>query len=590
MSIVINTSAAALFARRTQQGTLSDLAVSMQRLSSGLRVSSARDDAAGLAISERMSAQVRGANQAVRNANDSISIFQTLDGFAGQLSNNLQRLRELAVQAANGSNNAADRAALNQEVQMGLQELDRAASSVAFNGMHLGDGTFGTGTVQLGANQSDTLGVSLATDMRRAALGALHTLASTDLRVVGAFAFDGTYTTVALGNLDFSVVASPFAGGSITTAGGLAVDYSAGQAAEFTVDGVGVTLNANYASVAGVASAIQAQLNSSNGGEYVVSTVGTGLRITKTSLASSPTTAVTIGAVSGAGAAAFAGGTQATGTLATAATQAGFFVDGQSVSITSNYSGNVGGLIADIQTQLDAAPTGAGAYVVGGDASGLSISKSAALSATPSVGGFTGTGASVFASAPVSTVVLGAGDFNIQLGSGIAKSVTGSFSSIASLVAAVNALGGDIFGSVNPLTGALEVTSTQQIELSGAQVSGLLGFASLSSTTSGSLASASVLDARNAGLTMQRVDAALIAVNTLRASVGAQQQRMESIIQNLRISAQNTAAARGRIVDADYAVETARLSRNQILRQAGLAVLMQANAEPNIVLALLRQA
>lgn len=587
MAIVINTNAAALNARRTLDGTLSEMAVSMRRLSSGLRVNSARDDAAGLAIAERMSAQVRGANQAIRNANDAISLFQTADGFAGELSNSLQRIRELAVQSSNGTNTAADRKALDQEVQMHLQEMNRLASSAAFNGKNIGDGTFGTSAMQLGANAGDTVSATLSTDLRRAALGALHTLTSTDLRNVGAFAFDGTYTTVPLGNLDFSRVASPFSGGSITTAGAPATDYSGGQTAVFTVDGATVTLNANYGSVAGVGNAVQAQLNSSNSGEYVVSTPGGNLKITKTGSAASPTTAVSIAAVSGAGAAAFAGGTPATGTAAVTATRAGFSVDGHAVSITSNHSGNVGALIADIQTQLDAASPGVGAYVVGGDTNGISISRSGGL-VKPTVGGFTGTGAGVFASAPATSLTLAAGDFSVQIGTGAAKDLVGSYTTAVALAAAVNAMGLNLFCAINTTTGAMEIVSSQQIVLSGAQTSGTLGFGSLSSTPSGSLANASVVDYRNAGIMSQRADAALQTVNTARANFGAMQNRMSLAVLNLRLAAENAATARGHIMDTDYAVESANLARYQVLRQAGIAMIAQANLAPQIALYLLR--
>lgn len=586
MAISINTNAAAFNARRTLDGTLSEMAVSMRRLSSGLRVSSARDDAAGLAIAERMSAQVRGTNQAMRNANDAISLFQTADNFAGGLSNSLQRIRELAVQSSNGTPTAQDRLALDKEVQMHLAEMNRAASGVTFNGRNIGDGSFGTSTLQLGANGGDTVSATLSTDLRRAALGALHTLTSTDLRSVGAFAFDGTYTTVALGNLDFSRVASPFVGGSITTAGAPATDYSGGQTAVFTVDDITITLGANYGSLAGVGNAVQTQLNSSNVGEYVVSTTGGNLKITKTGTAASPTTAVSIVAVSGAGAGAFASGTPSTGAAAVTATRAGFSVDGRAVSITADHSGNIGGLIADIQTQLDAAPSGVGAYVVGGDTNGISISKAGGL-VKPSVGGFTGTGASVFASAPATSLTLAAGDFSVQIGTGTAKDVVGSFTTAVALAAAVNTLGLNLFCAINTTTGAMEIVSSQEILVSGAQANGTLGIGS-QSTTSGSLANASVLDYRNAGIMVQRADVALQTVNTARANFGAMQNRMASAGLNLRMTADNTATARGRIVDANYALETATLARHQVLRQAGMAMVAQANLAPRIALYLLR--
>ena len=132
MPQIIHTNIASLNAQRNLNASQSSLSVSLQRLSSGLRINSAKDDAAGLAISERMTSQINGINQAVRNANDGISLAQTAEGDLVQVTNNLQRMRELAVQAANASNSSSDRAALNAEVQQLSQEIDRVARSDAF--------------------------------------------------------------------------------------------------------------------------------------------------------------------------------------------------------------------------------------------------------------------------------------------------------------------------------------------------------------------------------------------------------------------------------------------------------------------------
>ena len=134
MSLVINTNVMSMNAQRNLQSSQSALATSLQRLSSGLRINSAKDDAAGLAISERFTTQIRGLTQAARNANDGISLAQTAEGALGELTNNLQRIRELAVQAANSTNSTSDRAALDAEVQQRLAEIDRIARTTSFNG------------------------------------------------------------------------------------------------------------------------------------------------------------------------------------------------------------------------------------------------------------------------------------------------------------------------------------------------------------------------------------------------------------------------------------------------------------------------
>src|SRR4051812_35789702 len=178
MAQVINTNVLSLNAQRNLTTSQSSLATSLQRLSSGLRINSAKDDAAGLAISDRFTTQIRGLNQAVRNANDGISLSQTAESALGELTNNLQRIREIAVQSANASNSASDRSALDQEVQQRLSEIERIATQTSFNNQKVLDGTFGTATFQVGANVGETISVGLSTSMRTNSLGAFVNQAS----------------------------------------------------------------------------------------------------------------------------------------------------------------------------------------------------------------------------------------------------------------------------------------------------------------------------------------------------------------------------------------------------------------------------
>jgi flagellin len=173
MALVINTNVMSLNAQRNLTTSGNQLATSLQRLSSGLRINSAKDDAAGLAISERMTTQIRGLNQAARNANDGISLAQTTEGALQEVTNNLQRIRELAVQSANATNSDSDRAALDQEVQQRLSEIERIASQTSFNGRKVLDGSFGNATFQVGANVGETIAVGLNTSMKTSAIGAV---------------------------------------------------------------------------------------------------------------------------------------------------------------------------------------------------------------------------------------------------------------------------------------------------------------------------------------------------------------------------------------------------------------------------------
>ena len=171
MAQTINTNIASLNAQRNLNTSQNALNTSLQRLSSGLRINSAKDDAAGLAISERFTAQIRGLNQAARNANDGISLAQTGEGALGEVTNNLQRIRELAVQSANATNSSSDRAALDAEVQQLISEIDRVASQTNFNGVKLLDGSFSSQLFQVGANVGDTITLSAVVNSTALGLG-----------------------------------------------------------------------------------------------------------------------------------------------------------------------------------------------------------------------------------------------------------------------------------------------------------------------------------------------------------------------------------------------------------------------------------
>ncbi len=178
MALVINTNTMSLNAQRNLSSSASQLATSLQRLSSGLRINSAKDDAAGLAISERFTTQIRGLTQAARNANDGISLAQTAEGALTEVQSNLQRIRELAVQSANATNSASDRVALDEEVQQRLSEIERIAAQTSFNGQKILDGTFGSAQFQVGANVGETININLTTGVKSSQLGQIATSTS----------------------------------------------------------------------------------------------------------------------------------------------------------------------------------------------------------------------------------------------------------------------------------------------------------------------------------------------------------------------------------------------------------------------------
>jgi len=171
MSAYINTNIASLNSQRNLNASQSSLTTSLQRLSSGLRINSAKDDSAGLAIADRMSSQIRGQMQAVRNANDGISISQTAEGALAEVGNNLQRIRELAVQSANASNSLSDRQSLNTEAQQLKSEIDRVATTTTFNNVKLLDGSFSSQDFQIGANAGEVITVASIANAQSSSLG-----------------------------------------------------------------------------------------------------------------------------------------------------------------------------------------------------------------------------------------------------------------------------------------------------------------------------------------------------------------------------------------------------------------------------------
>ena len=260
MAAFINTNLSSLNSQRNLNASQNSLTTSLQRLSSGLRINSAKDDAAGLAISERMSSQIRGNDQAARNANDGISLAQTAEGDLGQISSNLQRIRELAVQSANGSNSASDRASLNNEATSLIAEIDRVASSSSFNGLKLLDGSFTAQSFQVGANgtSNDRIAISAISSAKASSLGVgsgssyattqagtaavtTNALAAGDLVIngynVGASASDG----VSFANGSASGIAKAAAINAVTSQTGVTATVAASAAAGTTVTGAGAS-------------------------------------------------------------------------------------------------------------------------------------------------------------------------------------------------------------------------------------------------------------------------------------------------------------------------------------------------------------
>lgn len=479
MALSINTNVSSLNAQRNLNRSQGLLNQSLERLSTGLRINSAKDDAAGLAISERFTTQIRGINQAVRNASDGISLSQTAESALGELTNNLQRVRELAVQSANATNSGSDRAALNAEVQQRIAEIERIASQTSFNGRKVLDGTFGGAQFQVGANVGETISVSLTTGTRSNQIGQI------------ASAVGGAVTANAL------------------TDGGLTVAVGTGTAVSIGASVAG-SLNGQEADSA------FAKLRAINDAGVA--------GLTATASNASTATFATVGAVT----------TDAT--------------YGLTINGTAIYSG------------------------AGNLAAGSSLTASDIAAQVNLFSSTTGVSASVSGTDLTFT------------------SVDGRNTNIAETITAGG--GGTVTGTGIDATqegivrGAITLSASDNITLTGQFAD--IGHATTIAKDAGTLDTVDVLSVANSETAINRIDSALTVVSNLRSSFGAIQNRFESTIANLQAVSENLSASRSRIQDADFAAETASLTKAQILQQAGVAVLSQANAQPQLALSLLQ--
>ncbi|MCY4756224.1 flagellin N-terminal helical domain-containing protein [Pelomonas aquatica] len=477
MSQTINTNLSSLTAQRNASKTQNDLSTAIARLSSGLRINSAKDDAAGLAISERFTAQINGLNQAARNANDGISLAQVAEGGLGSVGANLQRMRQLAVQSANATNSATDRAALQQEVLQLAAEIDRVATQTQFNGLNLLDGSFAAQQFQVGANAGQTITVANIASSRASALGVYQGFTATS-QSIGTASNTAAALTVNVG------------GAGAVALGTVAVDAKAQAAAITSGNIAGLTATANATTVAAAA-----QTNAATASGAATITVNG--------------VAINVNGVNGAGAQ------------------------------STNRANVVAALNAQsAATGVMATDTGTGVSLTAADGRNITVTYAA--------GGFTGSSLTDFGIGATSGTTYG-GTININY------------------VAPSGVSGSVVFAQ----TGGLN--STNAIASTGTAVNAI---------------DISTVGGANAALSA--VDAALATVNSNRATLGAIQNRFSSTIDNLTTASNNLSASRSRIQDADFAAETANLSRAQVLQQAGTAMIAQANQLPQQVLSLLK--
>ena len=484
MAAVINTNIASLNSQRNLGASQAALSTSLQRLSSGLRINSAKDDAAGLAISERFTSQIRGLDQARRNANDGISLLQTAEGSLQSTGDILQRIRELSVQSANATNSAGDRKAIQQEVGQLLQEADRISQTSEFNGLKLLDGSFGSATFQVGANAGQSIQATTA-----------------------------NFRTNNYGNNEV--------GTSAPTPSSAATGYTGGS---FSIQGLkSETIN--------VGTGDSAQTLASNINGATEKTGVTASAKTEQSTQFTPGDAYTLGLTSDNSSAAnvtFKVGTPLNASTLASAVSAFNDVSASS-GVTAKLNSNNDGLILT-------------------NASGNSITLA---------------NNSTVATATVTTAAInGAG----TVGDPATIAASGGTATTLGYISMNSDKGFSIGGVTGTNAVPLAVAGSKLNSVSGIDVSSVKG----------------------ASDALKVLDSALASVNSQRATFGALQSRFETAVTSLQSTSENLSASRSRIQDTDFAAETAKLTRGQILQQAGTAMLAQANSLPNGVLSLLQ--
>lgn len=604
MPQIINTNLASLTAQNALNNSQNTLNTAMQQLSTGLSINSAADNAAGLAIVTGMQSQINGDAVAVQNANDGISMAQTAGSALSQITNDLQTIRQLAVQSSNGTNTASNREQINTEVQQEVAEVSRISQQTSFNGLSLLTGQMGNATFQIGADvgqvvnmdfsqgtQANQIGqTAVATADVSNAFGGSVSLGNQDIGIqigTGSFAYvaQGSYSSAS--SLSTAINAAYLAAGgtagtSLTTvnAGGQlvfsnssttdAVNISAGGGAANL--GLPTTVAAEAAAVAGTASVTQsgytgAPLSVAGNGDLTV-TVGSktvnvagGTYATATDLATAINTAYT---------AAGGTGSLATGTNGTG----GPPVTGGKISFADPNAATVsiGGSLATSTTGLDLASgtlaAGTGGVPITADSTGVAAAMTQ------------------------NTVQIGSGALSLAVG-GSTYNIQGSFQNSQDLVAAINSEAIPGVQAYLDSTGNLQLTSQSAVTVSGSMAGtgvGNLGFSSTGTAiqTSGSLQGGDVLTVDHSNAMIATVDAAIAQVSTLQSNLGAMQNRFNSVVSNLQSGSENLSASQSSIEDTNFAAVTAMLSRSQILQQSGISMLAQANSQPQLVLKLLQ--
>ncbi|SFM65468.1 FliC/FljB family flagellin [Variovorax sp. OV329] len=557
MAQVINTNSLSLLTQNNLNKSQSSLNTAIERLSSGMRINSAKDDAAGQAIANRFTANIKGLTQATRNANDGISIAQTTEGALTEVNNNLQRVRELSVQAANGTNSASDLDSIQAEISQRLEEINRVSEQTQFNGVKVLSADAGKLTVQVGANDGETIDIDLKEITAK-------TLGLDGFNVNGKGVSANSKATVT--NL---LAAGGVASGNDYTVTTTHEAVTADQAFAKLSSGDVVTLNDGTNDIAYTYDAASKSFS------FTHAVLAADVTAEATKL--TPTTGKVSGVYDN-------GGTGATASFEVDALGA-VTIGGQKayLAATGELSTNDPG--SGAQASLDDLMTGAagtagstvtvGAVKYTSDGTDLSYKDTIAADALKAD----------FAAATgvTATVQLKSGLLNATMAFDAGESTDtyvdgeGEFTTTASY---------DTVYTVDPDTGEATVKSTDAA-IAGTKYEDKVG-ATAYVNSKGQLTTDTTSKGAKTEDPLKAIDAALAKVDELRGSLGAVQNRFDSVIANLGTTITNLSSSRSRIEDADYAVEVSNMTRAQILQQAGTSVLSQANQTTQGVLSLLR--
>ena len=685
MSLSVNTNITSLGVQKNLNKASDALSTSMSRLSSGLKINSAKDDAAGLQIANRLTSQINGLNVAVKNANDGISIAQTAEGAMQESTSILQRMRELALQSANGSNSNDDRTSLQQEFTALSGELTRISSATTFGGRNLLDGSFSSTSFQVGANANETISFGMrsvsASDLKGTYSEASVSGAASKLSAVvtgKAGAIDSTANVTGTASLQTASKTLGAQGAGTLTIAGQAVALTATD----DLDSIVTKINAFTGTTSVTASNNGGKLTLTNAGGTAAavtdSHIADGTTGTIAALGLAGTVAAKVGAADGVAnatvqfSAAPIGQTgdlvlgstairlSSTDTLSDAVNKINAASADTGITASIKDNGNGTGSLAlnsktDITVGRSTTAALAGALGITASTTADTVTKTATgLAAAVSIK-VNGTQVDIAAGKSLAEIVsaindgtgtAGAGDNtkltgvtasasadgrlvltsadgkdvklenttagalnSLGLTSGTTKSKLQSDTSItvnsvevklskgsdmSSIADSINSSSSGVTAKVNAETGTLEFRADENIVIAdGSNGTGLAALGLSASTTKAvtqetTVGDLSILDADAAQQAIQALDGAIQQVDSQRAQLGAVQNRFDSTVSNLNSITENSTSARSRVQDADFAAETAELTKQQTLQQASTAILSQANQLPSAVLKLLQ--